>query len=86
MKATDLKNNKRVIIPALEEDDTEIKNNHLKVELKDVFVIYMNENCDNSGNILENNMSDKQQKSIKTLKKKISEEKLVCCKPCFRYH
>ena len=48
MKATDLKNNKRVIIPALEEDDTEIKNNHLKVKLKDVFVKYMNENCDKS--------------------------------------
>ena len=65
LKATDLKNNKRVIIPPLQDDEVEIKNNYLKNALNEVFVNYKNDHCDKFGNILENNLNDKQMETMK---------------------
>ena len=80
LKATDLTNNKRVILPELNDDDKEIRSNHIKNELKEVFLKYKNKNCDKYGNVLKNNLSDVQKDTIKNLKKKMSEENLVCYK------
>ena len=80
LKATDLKNNKRVIIQRGLDDESEIKRNYLKGELKDVFVNYMKEHCDKHGNMLENNLDVKQMETIKKLKKKMQDENLVCYK------
>ena len=80
LKATDLKNNKRVILPELNEDENEIRNNHVRNELKDVFLKYKSKNCDKYGNVLKNNMSKSQMDAIRNLKTKISEENLVCYK------
>ena len=60
LKPTDFKNNKRVIIPEAENDIEEIRRNNLKSELRQVVVKYQNENCDKSGNVLENNLTDVQ--------------------------
>jgi hypothetical protein len=38
----------------------------------------MKENCDKFGNMLENNLSEKQVKSIKSLKSKMKDEDIVC--------
>ena len=47
LKATDLKNNKRIVIPNPDADDEEeIRRNNVKKELEKVFVNYMNKNCD----------------------------------------
>ena len=47
LKATDLKNNKRIVYPKPDADDEEeIRRNNVKRELEKVFVNYMNENCD----------------------------------------
>ena len=78
LKATDLKSNKRVILPDLEADENEIKRNHVKNELKEVFIRYKNNNCDKFGNVLRNNLTKKQVEAIGNLKKKISEDGLVC--------
>ena len=79
LKATDLKNNKRVIVPDLDDDDEdEIKRNSVKKELKEVFVKYMDKHCDKHGNVLENNLSTKQTKSIKSINDKMKKENLVC--------
>ena len=78
MKATDLKNNKRVVIPKLDEDSVEINRNYLKKELKEVFLKYQKEHCDKYGNIIENNLDDNQLKAIKGLKNKIQKDNLVC--------
>ena len=51
------KNNKRVILPNLNDDENEIRSNHVKNELKDIFLNYKKKNCDKSGNVLKNNMS-----------------------------
>ena len=50
LKATDLKNNKRVILPNLNDDENEIRSNHVKNELKDIFLNYKKKNCNKSGN------------------------------------
>ena len=71
LKATDLKNNKRIVIPKLDDDDDEIRRNNVKKELKGVFVKYMNENCDKSGNMKNNNLSVNQVKTIKGLNNKM---------------
>jgi hypothetical protein len=78
LKATDLKNNKRIIMPNLDDDDEEIRRNNVKKELEIVFVNHMKEHCDKFGNVIENNLTEKQVKAIKTLKCKMKEEELVC--------
>ena len=80
LKATDMKNNKRVILPELDEDDDEIKRNHTKNDLKEVFLRYRSQNCDKFGNILKNNLSKHQIEALRNLKSKISDENLVCTK------
>ena len=78
MKATDLKNNKRVIIQRTDDDEADIKRSYLKDALKDVFLNYRKEHCDQFGNIIENNLDVKQQETIRKLKTKIQNEELVC--------
>ena len=79
LRATDLKNNKRIIIPNLDnEDEEEIRRNNVKKELEGVFIHYMKENCDKFGNMKENNLTKKQVGAIKSLKDKMEEENLVC--------
>ena len=80
LKATDLKNNKRVILPNLNDDENEIRSNHIKNELKDVFLNYKKKNCDKSGNVLNNNLSTGQINAIRSLKTKMAEENLICYK------
>ena len=63
-RATDLKNNKRIVIPNPDaNDEEEIRRNNVKKELEKVFVNYMNEHCDKFGNMNENNLSEKQVKA-----------------------
>ena len=70
LRATDLKNNKRIIIPNPDDDDEEeIRRNNIKKELEKVYVKYMNEHCDKFGNVNENNLSEKTSKSNKKEKK-----------------
>ena len=78
IRATDLKNNKRVIITKPDDDEEEIRRNSVKKELELVFVNYMKDNCDKSGNLKESNLSKKQVNSIKTLKDNMKDEDLVC--------
>ena len=56
----------------------EIRRNNLKTELRQVVEKYKNENCDKSGNIVENNLRDKQLKNVKNLKSRMKKENLVC--------
>ena len=60
MRATEFKNNKRVVLPELDDDHKEIQRNNLKNELRKVVTDYKNIYCDKSGNILENNLTQKQ--------------------------
>ena len=80
MKATDMKMNKRIIMPELDDDEEEIRRSNVKHNLKQIFMNYREKNCDKYGNILENNLDVKQLKSIKELKTKINNEGLVCYK------
>ena len=75
LKATDLKNNKRIIITDVNDDAEAIRMNYIKTELKAVF---MKEHCDEKGDLLDNNMTMKQGKAIKDLKVKMKKEDLVC--------
>ena len=77
LRATDFRNNKRVFIPKLDDDEDEINRNFVKNELIKVVEKYKNENCDKYGNIIENNLDPKKIKTIKELKNRIKEEKLV---------
>ena len=56
-RATQFKNNKRVVLPLPGDDNEEIRRNNLKSELRKVVMKYKNENCDTFGNILDNNLS-----------------------------
>ena len=78
LKATDLKNNKRIILPNLEDDTEEIRKNNVKKELEGIFVNYMKEHCDKFGNQIENNLSKKEVNAIKALKTKMKDEDIVC--------
>ena len=78
LKATDLKNNKRIYILETGDDTEEIRMNNVKSELKGVYIKYMKEHCDDKGNMLENNLSVEQVKAIKELKTKMKNENLVC--------
>ena len=78
LKATDLKNNKRITILETGDYAEEIRMNNVKSELKEVYIKYMKENCDNRGNLLENNLTVKQVKAIKELKTKMKNDNLVC--------
>ena len=71
LKATDLKYNKRIKIPEPQNDEEEIRMNHVKTELKEVFIRYMREHCDVKGNMIENNLTVEQVKAIKDLKAKM---------------
>ena len=57
LKATDLKNNKRINIPEIFDEVEAIKTNSVKTELKDVFIKYMNDHCDKEGNVIDNNLN-----------------------------
>ena len=77
LKATDLKNNKRIIIPNLNNDDEhEIRRNTVKIELEKVFVNYVKDHCDKFGNVIDNNLSEEQLKAIKSIKEKMKKEDL----------
>ena len=78
LRATEFKNNKRVILPHPGDDTEEIRRSNLKSEFKKVVLKYKKENCDKFGNILKNNLNDKQMKNLKNLKSRIKEEGLVC--------
>ena len=78
LTATDLKNNKRVILPGPDDDNEEIRRNNLKSDFKNIVIKYKKENCDKHGNILNNNLSDKQLKEVKNLKNRIDKEGLTC--------
>ena len=78
LRATEFKNNKRVILPQPGDDKEEIRRNNLKSELRKVVVKYRNENCDTFGNLLDNNINETQQKNLKNLKSRIKQEGLVC--------
>ena len=78
LKPTDLKNNKRVVLPDLEDDPDEIKRSYLKSELRQVFLNYKHENCDKFGNVIDDKIKDKQLKDIKKLKNRIKNENLAC--------
>ena len=67
LKATDLKNNKGVIIPELDNDESEIRRNHVSNELKEVFIKYKDKKCNKFGNIKKNNLSKTQLDAIKNL-------------------
>ena len=71
LKATDLKNNKRITIVEMGDDAEEIRSNTVKTELKEVFIKYREKNCDEKGNLLESNLTVKQLKAIKDLKTKM---------------
>ena len=71
LKATDLKGNKRVILPDLNDDENEIRSNHVRNELKEVFLKYRSKNCDKHGNVLKNNLNKNQIDAIRNLKAKI---------------
>ena len=51
LKATDLKNNKRVIVVMNNDDEKEITRNNVMLELKKVFNNYTNKHCDRFGNL-----------------------------------
>ena len=76
LKATDLKNNKRITILETGDYAEEIRMNNVKSELKEVYIKYIKENCDDKGNLLENNLSVEQ--AIKELKTRMKNENLVC--------
>jgi uncharacterized protein YwbE len=78
LRATAFKNNKRVILPQPGDDNEKIRRNNLKSELRKVVVKYRNEKCDAFGNLLDNNLSETQQKNLKNLKSRIRQEGLVC--------
>ena len=56
LKATDMKMNKRIIMPELDDDEEEIRRSNVKNNLKKVFMNYREKNCDKFGNIMENNL------------------------------
>ena len=80
LKATDLKNNKRVIVTMNNDDEKEIKRNNVMLEMKKVFSAYKAKHCDKFGNLIEGNLDKNQRKTIKDLKTKINDEELVCFK------
>ena len=64
LKPTDLKNNKRIVIPEPDDDAEEIRRNNLKSELRQVVVKYKNEHCDTFRNLLDNSLSKSPLKDI----------------------
>ena len=78
LKPTDLKSNKRVVLPEPDDDLIEIKRGNLKNELRQVVINYKKEYCDKFGNLLDNNLSETQQREIRNLKSRIKEEGLTC--------
>ena len=70
-RSTEWKNNKRINVIAVEDDDREIRNNFIKHELLGVAKAYIENNCTKSGEVKENNnLSKQQRKSLKSLKEK----------------
>ena len=78
MRPTDFKNNKRVVLPQLDDDHEEIKRNNLKEELRKVVIEYRKKHCDKFGNVIENNLTKTQLKEIKSLKSRLKNEGLAC--------
>ena len=78
LRATDFRNNKRVVLPDLDDDPEEIRRNNLRNELRQVVLKYKNENCDKLGNLIDNNLSETKLKDIRNLKCRMKKEGLVC--------
>ena len=78
LKPTDFKNNKRIVIPDANDDPEEIRRNNLKSELRKVAIKYKEEHCDKFGNLIDNNLTKTQLKTIKNLKQRIKDEGLTC--------
>ena len=78
LKATDLKGNKRIIMPDLDDDIDEIRRNNVNNELKNVFLKFREDHCDKFGNQIENNLDSEQFRTIKNLREKLEKENLIC--------
>ena len=78
VRTIEFRNNKRVILPDLDDDLEEIRRNNLKSELRQVVLKYRNDKCDKFGNVFENNLSEAQLKDIKDLNCRIKKEGLAC--------
>ena len=78
IRATEFKNNKRVILPKPGDENEEVTRRNMKSEFRKVVEKYINENCDTFGNILDNNISKTQMKNLKKLKSRIKQENLIC--------
>ena len=66
---SDFKNNKRVTIPDMHDDPEEIRRNNLKAELRKVVMNYKKEQCDLSGNVLKNNVSELELNNLKKIRR-----------------
>lgn len=71
--STSWKNNKRIIIPEIDDPEKEIRNNFVKKELLVVAENYIKENCNEKGNLKSGNLSKSQVKALKSLKSKSKE-------------
>ena len=78
LRATELKNNKRVILQQPGDETEEIRRSNLKSELRKVVMKYRHENCDKFGNVSDNNLSKTKLKTMKNLKTRINKEGLIC--------
>ena len=78
IRPTDFKNNKRVVLPDINDDTEEIRRNNIKTELRKIVINYKDNYCDRSGNVLDNNMTKSQLKGIKNLKFRMKDENLDC--------
>ena len=78
MKPTDFKNNKRVVLPKLDDDQDQIRRNYLRNELRKVVTGYKDKHCDKFGNLVDNNLPKTHLKGIKNLKSRMKEERLAC--------
>lgn len=78
LKATDIKGNRRIIMPEPDDDPDEIRRNNVKNELKNVFLQYRKESCDKFGNQLDNNLDNEELKTIKNLRNKMDKDNLIC--------
>ena len=74
LRATAFKNNNRVILPQPGDNNEEIRRNNLKSELRKIVVKYRHEKCDTFRNLMDNNLSETQQKNLKNLKFRIRQD------------
>ena len=76
-RAPEWRNNKRVIIKENVDESEEIRRVFVKEELLKTVDKFMEEKCDKNGRLKEANFSKKEEKTLKSLKKRISDEELA---------